>query len=124
VILISYFLESLSRYLRRKKNQLDQYSLLEWNTNEVLQPHCRAHEEIGYGNWRNCAGCVPITDEEETLAVLDLEDVNHPKLMARTIGINTSVPIAAEVDDKDGDSAEFLEVDPNDGKGSNTSLNS
>lgn len=58
------------------------YARLEWGTNETLQLQRLAHEELGVGTWEGCAGDVPVTKRGERLAVLDLGDLDHPRLKA------------------------------------------
>ena len=41
-----------------------------------------AHEGVGFGTWTHCDGDVPLADAHDKLATIDLEDLNHPKLMA------------------------------------------
>jgi len=84
----------------RRKRKLDQYALLEWSINDTLQLHRLAHEELGYGNWRNCADAVPLTEKGELLAMVDLDDMNHPKLLAR---IQTKTYISLGDSDKAGE---------------------
>jgi hypothetical protein len=57
---------------------------MEWTVNGTLQLQRLAHEELGYGTWRDCDKEVPIPilgDEE--LAVLDMADVEHPRLRGK-----------------------------------------
>jgi hypothetical protein len=70
--------------------------LFEWKIHEILQLHRLAHEEIGYGTWHNGKGSIPITDKEEMLAALDLEDVQHPKLKSKNIFQEVSISIIRE----------------------------
>ncbi|KAF2140948.1 uncharacterized protein K452DRAFT_351652 [Aplosporella prunicola CBS 121167] len=81
VICLSYTLEPMISWIQRSRN-LDVYARLEWNTNETLQLQRLAHEELGAGVWNGCASNVPFTKSGERLAVLDLEDKDHPRLKA------------------------------------------
>ena len=53
---------------------------MEWATNETLQLQRLAHEEIGFGEWTQTTGSIPITETGNTLAILDISDPDHPKL--------------------------------------------
>lgn len=55
---------------------------MEWTTNEVLQLQRMAHEQLRMGTWSACDTEVPITERGEKLAVLDLGNLQHPRLVA------------------------------------------
>ncbi|KAF2138395.1 uncharacterized protein K452DRAFT_277538 [Aplosporella prunicola CBS 121167] len=83
IICLAYTIEPLINWiLRRCKRNPDAYKRLEWTTNNTLQLHRLAHEELGIGTWAECAGDVPVTEKGQRLAVLDLDDQNHPRLKA------------------------------------------
>lgn len=77
IIFISYALEPVVRWRKRSRHA---YATLEWTMNDTLQLQRMAHEELGMGNWTNCDRDVPITEGRDRLAVLDLEDLKHPRL--------------------------------------------
>ena len=79
IIFISLIIEPILAYLHRKR-QYGQYAYLEWVTNESLQLQRLAHEEIGWGTWSRTEGPVPIVQEGQELACLDLKDIKHPRL--------------------------------------------
>ena len=68
--------------LKRFNRNRDAYTRLEWTINETLQLQRLAHEELGIGTWDGCAEDVPVTEKGQRLAVLDLENRNHPRLKA------------------------------------------
>lgn len=72
--------------LIEKRLRKPRYSRLEWSVNDFLQLQRLAHEEIGFGTWDGCAGdsTVPVTDKDETLAVLDMSDLQHLRLKVKT----------------------------------------
>lgn len=80
-ILLSWFIEPLVAFIQKRRN-LDAYARLEWTTNEVLQLQRMAHEQLEMGTWSACDTEVPITERGEKLAVLDLGNLNHPRLVA------------------------------------------
>ncbi|KKY13335.1 hypothetical protein UCDDS831_g09097 [Diplodia seriata] len=95
VVVLSYTLEPFAAWVQRRR-MLDQYSRLEWNENEVLQMQRLAHEELGVGPWRRCDGGVPVTERAgEYLALLDIDDPEHPRLKAPPVTLEQLV--AAEV---------------------------
>ncbi|KAF4545925.1 Cytochrome p450 protein [Lasiodiplodia theobromae] len=77
IIFISYALEPIMRWRKRSRHA---YATLEWTMNDTLQVQRMAHEELGMGRWMNCDRDVPITEGRDRLAVLDLEDLKHPRL--------------------------------------------
>ena len=65
-------------FTHHKKNK---YARLEWESNGVLQLQRLAHEELGFGEWRNCDKEVPIPRDALTkLAMLNISDPKHPRL--------------------------------------------
>ncbi|KAF4310943.1 hypothetical protein GTA08_BOTSDO13533 [Botryosphaeria dothidea] len=86
IILLSWVLEPLVAFIQRRRN-LDSYARLEWCTNEKLQLQRLAHEELGMGIWDRCDEGVPVTEKGERLAVLDISDLEHPRLRARPRGV-------------------------------------
>ncbi|KAF4545509.1 Fumonisin biosynthetic transcription factor [Lasiodiplodia theobromae] len=93
IIVLSYVLEPVVSYFQRRRN-LDPYARLEWASNETLQLQRLAHEELGVGSWRRCLEAVPTTGRGEMLAVLDVGDLEHPRL--RAVGPGLEVVIAME----------------------------
>ncbi|KAL0258270.1 hypothetical protein SLS55_007443 [Diplodia seriata] len=81
IIIVSYVLEPLVIWIQRRRN-LDVYARVEWSMNQTLQLQRMAHEELGLGEWECCDADVPRTRRRERLAVLDLDDMKHPKLKA------------------------------------------
>lgn len=81
IIITSYTLEPCVIWMQRRRNY-DAYASLEWAMNETLQLQRMAHEEVGMGSWRNCNKDVPITERRDRLAMLDLGDLEHPRLKA------------------------------------------
>ena len=57
----------------------DDHKRLEWAMNDILQLQRLAHEEVGCGTW--IGEDFPITALGEKLAVLDVSDPDHPKLV-------------------------------------------
>ncbi|KAI0019667.1 hypothetical protein F4780DRAFT_745194 [Xylariomycetidae sp. FL0641] len=76
LVLVSYLLEPISRYLHRRGYK--QYAYLEWTTNSTLQLQRLAHEELGLGTWSGCTEAIPVTDGAALLGCLDITDPAHP----------------------------------------------
>ncbi|KAJ9151962.1 Cytochrome p450 protein [Pleurostoma richardsiae] len=86
VVIASYVLDPIMACLRRRYG-MKQYEQLEWATNEVFQIQRLAHEEIGIGTWERATREVPVTQPGEKLAVLDLANSEHPRLLVAAIDI-------------------------------------
>lgn len=86
IIFLSYTLESfvfqslLSRCWKRNSSQGVPYRRLEWVANGTLQLQRLAHEELGIGTWDKCDGTIPITTNGSQLAVLNIDNPQHPRL--------------------------------------------
>ena len=79
-----------------KKLGKDIYQQLEWMSNNTLQLQRLAHEELDCGIWTG--GDFPITTTVgETLAVLDISEPDHPKLVNPTL-TNPSVAMSSSAD--------------------------
>lgn len=75
----SYLLEPILNYLHRRK-QHKSYAHLEWISNNSLQLHRMAHEQLTGKEWAKCAEEIPTTDPKLSLANLDISDPEHPIL--------------------------------------------
>ncbi|EKG10119.1 hypothetical protein MPH_12719 [Macrophomina phaseolina MS6] len=83
IIFISYTIAPVSAYVQRRLGKTrGAYARLEWSANGTLQLQRMAHEELGMGTWDHCAGDVPVAQKGEKLATLDLDDLDHPVLVA------------------------------------------
>lgn len=88
IIVTSYALGPVLSCIQSRWRSLDKYSRLEWCANETLQLQRLAHEELGLGAWRGGVDAVPITEPGARLGVLDLEDLDHPRLKALPMGLD------------------------------------
>ncbi|KAI9788688.1 MAG: hypothetical protein M1816_006739 [Peltula sp. TS41687] len=79
IIATSYTLEVLFGWMA-KRGMISAYKRLEWISNETLQLHRLAHEELGFGTWSGTAEGLPVTAPAEKLATLDISDQKHPRL--------------------------------------------
>ncbi|KAF2138168.1 uncharacterized protein K452DRAFT_277984 [Aplosporella prunicola CBS 121167] len=87
IILLSYTIAPLLACIQhRRRSPYNPYARLEWNANGMLQLQRLAHEEQGVGTWDRCAADVPVTNKGDKLATLDLEDLDHPRLMVKDFG--------------------------------------
>lgn len=98
IIIVSYILEPLLSCIQKRWRFLDKYSRLEWCANETLQPQRLAHEELGLGTWHRGAEPVPLVNAGDRLAMLNLEDLEHPRLKPPPQGLDEV--LAEEVDKK------------------------
>jgi hypothetical protein len=63
-------------------NQKISYKSLEWMMNSILQLQRLAHEAVGGRIWSEANWEHPITEKDEKLAILDISDINHPRLQS------------------------------------------
>lgn len=80
IICVDLGLDRRVSYVQREKDLKD-YRRLAWKSNGLLQRQRLAHEEAGFGTWERCAKNVPVTIPGETLAILDVNDREHPTLL-------------------------------------------
>ncbi|KAK5636347.1 hypothetical protein RRF57_012059 [Xylaria bambusicola] len=79
IICISFALEPLLACLY-KRRKYKPYAHCEWISNNSLQLHRLAQEELGLTKWSRCTEEVPTTDHDAYLASLDITDPKHPVL--------------------------------------------
>ena len=72
-------LHRLTSYIQREKNPND-YHRLVWKSDGLLQLQRMAYEEAGFGTWERCTNVTPVTAQSQTLAPLDVDDPEHPRL--------------------------------------------
>jgi hypothetical protein len=82
---LGYTLELLAE-CASKRWRRGTYRRLEWSTNGTLQLQRLAHEEAGWGAWAATTDFVPVAQDGDVLASLDVRDVEHPKLQQRAEG--------------------------------------
>lgn len=86
IILLNWSIEWIYVKLLWRFPRFNQYARMEWTVNGTLQLQRLAHEELGYGTWRDCDKEVPIPIVgHEELAVLDLEDKKYPRLKGKGV---------------------------------------
>lgn len=92
-----------------KLRKINQYSRLEWFTNDLLQLQRLAHEELEYGTWGDCAGAkaVPVTEKDEFLAVLDMDDPSHPRLKERS-GLGGKVILTSTTQSENSENSDLV----------------
>ncbi|KAI0456529.1 hypothetical protein F5B21DRAFT_522677 [Xylaria acuta] len=76
---VSFALEPLLACLY-KRREYKPYAHFEWISNNSLQLHRLAQEELGLTKWSRCTEEVPTTDDDVYLASLDITDPKHPTL--------------------------------------------
>ncbi|KAI0530167.1 hypothetical protein GGR58DRAFT_525224 [Xylaria digitata] len=79
IICVSFALEPLLACLYKRRNYKP-YAHFEWISNNSLQLHRLAQEELGLTKWSRCTEEVPTTDNDAYLASLDITDPKHPVL--------------------------------------------
>jgi hypothetical protein len=90
LIIVSVTIEPLTEWLGKKFGR-GNYQQLEWVINNTLQLQRLAHEELGCGTW--VGKNFPITTPGETLAMLDISEPRHPKLV-NPVSAHVSVAMA------------------------------
>ncbi|KAI0505314.1 hypothetical protein F5B22DRAFT_528214 [Xylaria bambusicola] len=97
--LVSYLLEPISGWLRRR-NGYNQYPHLEWTTTSTLQLQRLLHEEVGFGTWSAGTETIPVTKPGEVLGSLDITNPKHPVLRrpTDTAGAPSSTRESAETE--------------------------
>lgn len=84
-MLISTWLESILGVISRipwlQHDRKFRYAYAEWKTGSTLQLQRLAHEGMGMGSWSKTGTSVPVTEPGDALAVLDVVDLNHVRLV-------------------------------------------
>lgn len=57
------------------------YAHAEWQAGSTLQLQRLAHERMGMGSWSKTGYAVPVTEPGDALAVLDVGNPNHVRLV-------------------------------------------
>ncbi|KAF3000316.1 hypothetical protein E8E13_009145 [Curvularia kusanoi] len=85
VMLIATFLEEIVglilKYPRLSSPNLV-YAYASWQASSTLQLHRLANENLGLGTWSRTNEAVPVTVLNDTLAVLDVADPRHARMVA------------------------------------------
>lgn len=112
IIILGYTLEHLIDFIEHRLRKV-KYSRLEWSANDVLQTQRMAHEELGIGTWDNCIGAsaVPVTEEHQLLAVLDIQDPKHPRLKVFSASVTTGKIDSPPTQLESGEESEESSVD-------------
>ena len=92
IICVDLGLYRIVGHVQRERDPKD-YRRLAWKSNGLLQLHSLAYEEAGFGTWERCTEAVPVTARGEVLAVLDLNDPEHPVLL-KTVASQTIQPVS------------------------------
>lgn len=80
IVLLSYAAEPALNLVQRWR-RVAIYRRLEWISNETLQLQRMAHEGIGSGGkWSNATASVPISENGQPLAMLNVTNETHPQL--------------------------------------------
>ncbi|GAP90397.2 hypothetical protein SAMD00023353_4900340 [Rosellinia necatrix] len=77
IIIASLVMEPVLGCLQRRY-KYQTYEQLEWGTNQYLQLHRLAQEELGYGEWADCTEFVPVTKQDQLLGSLNIRNLSHP----------------------------------------------
>ena len=101
IICVDLSLDYVVEYLQRQ-HRTSNHKRLAWATDNFLQLQRLAHEEVGFGDWDGYVDRVPVTSQRQNLAVLDLQQPEHPGLQKRqhstsheqvTLSVTESDPI-------------------------------
>jgi hypothetical protein len=89
LVLFATFLETilavLFHFQRFREKESLNYAYAEWQVGSTLQLQRIAHESVGAGNWTRATKAVPVTQSDDALAVLDITDREHPRLVPSPI---------------------------------------
>ena len=77
-------LHRLTSYIQHEKDLKD-YRRLVWKSDGLLQLQRMAYEEAGFGTWERCTKVAPVTAQGQTLALLDVNDPEHPRLRKASV---------------------------------------
>ena len=77
-------LHRLTSYIQYKKDLKD-YRRLVWKSDGLLQLQRMAYEEVGFGTWERCTKVTPVTARGQTLALLNVNDPDHPRLRKASV---------------------------------------
>ena len=77
-------LHRLTSYIQHEKDLKD-YRRLVWKSDGLLQLQRMAHEEAGFGTWERCTKVTPVTAQGQTLALLDVNNPEHPRLRKASV---------------------------------------
>ena len=77
-------LHRLTSYIQHEKDLKD-YRRLVWKSDGLLQLQRMAYEEAGLGTWERCTKHTPVTAQGQTLALLDVDDPEHPRLRRASV---------------------------------------
>ncbi|KAF3051693.1 hypothetical protein E8E11_011175 [Didymella keratinophila] len=84
-MLIAMFLENIINLILRipwlSFSRLE-YAHAEWKAESTLQLHRLAHENLGLGRWTKTDEAIPVTHVGDTLAMLDVRDAKHARMVA------------------------------------------
>lgn len=95
-MLLSYTAESALRLVQRWRRR-GIYQRLEWVTNETLQLQRMAYEGVDSGGrWEQATTNVPVTEKNRLLAMLNIEDEDHPLLKSALLNQPPSKEHATE----------------------------
>jgi hypothetical protein len=61
------------------------YAYAEWQAGSTLQLQRLAYESLGGSTWSNATGTIPVTQPEERLAMLDISNPTHARLMRPSV---------------------------------------
>lgn len=85
ITLLATFLEQLldlvSCVPSIRDNQHFRYAHIEWKASSTLQLQRLAHENLDMGSWSNTEQAVPVTELGDVLAILDISNPNHVRLV-------------------------------------------
>ena len=60
------------------------YAHSAWLAESTLQLHRQAHENLGLGSWKRTDEAIPVTHSDVALAVLDVTDLKHVRMVVQT----------------------------------------
>lgn len=103
-MLMAFLLEPIIAALYKlpwvKHNRRLRYAYAEWQAGSTLQIQRLAHESMGAGTWSKTTGSVPVTQNAEKLATLDIDNPDHPRLSRPSTELTKVHYVSEPVQDK------------------------
>lgn len=95
-MLVATFLENIVDLVLKvpgfRDNERLRLAHAEWQAGTTLQLQRLAHEGLGLGAWSKTTGAVPVTRPGDVMGVLDVGNIQHPRLVAPATRMEDVVP--------------------------------
>ncbi|PSN65906.1 hypothetical protein BS50DRAFT_677234 [Corynespora cassiicola Philippines] len=89
-VCLGLILELISKSLLQKSGRF-QYAFAEWKASSTLQLQRLAQEGTGMGVWSKTSGSVPVIEQGNELAVLDISNSKHIRLLSPKLASSSDI---------------------------------